>query len=164
MEKIFKEREVEIQLKNYFQYMEKFYGEEFAIKTTLTNYSIQQALSFFSKRFDNFEDSDIYSALLRRCILCNGNNVYVEHANDLIAENRIEELLEDIEVDYLLKQGLVMNFLNSASLTEEQLYERLKQRKGFDSSAENLKKIDEYFSHIKEKKKPKAKLKTSLNK
>ena len=25
MEKIFKEREVEIQLKNYFQYMEKFY-------------------------------------------------------------------------------------------------------------------------------------------
>ena len=95
MEKIFKEREVEIQLKNYFQYMEKFYGEEFAIKTTLTNYSIQQALSFFSKRFDNFEDSDIYSALLRRCILCNGKNVYVEYANDLIAENRIEELLED---------------------------------------------------------------------
>ena len=29
MEIIFEEREVEIQLKKYFQYMEKFYGEEY---------------------------------------------------------------------------------------------------------------------------------------
>lgn len=161
MEIIFEEREVEIQLKKYFQYMEKFYGEEFAIKTTLTNYSIQQALSFFSKRFDNFEDSDIYSALFRRCVLYNGKNGYVEYANNLISENRIEELLEDIEVDCLLKQGLVRNFLNSASLTTSQLLGRLERSKSFTSSVENLVKIDEYFSHIKEE--PKVMLKSSSN-
>ncbi len=161
MEIIFEEREVEIQLKKYFQYMEKFYGEEFAIKTAITNHSIQQALSFFSTRFDNFDDCDIYSALFRRCVLYNSDNIYAKYANNCISENRIGELLEDIEVDCLLKQGLVRNFLNSASLTTSQLLGRLERSKSFTSSVENLVKIDEYFSHIKEE--PKVMLKSSSN-
>ena len=141
MHKILNELPIETDLKQYFKYMERTYGEEVAINTAL-------------------ENLDVYLAIFRSCVLSKNSNVYVEYARLCISTGMIDELLIFVDSNKKLKYELIKKFLEQTSLTSEQLYNYLKQGKNSRSIVSSLNKLNEYYLNMEIPKTPKHKLKT----
>lgn len=160
MHKILNELPIETDLKQYFKYMERTYGEEVAINTALGNEGICSSLLDYSDRFDKYQDLDVYLAIFRSCVLSKNSNVYVEYARLCISTGMIDELLIFVDSNKKLKYELIKKFLEQISLTSEQLYNYLKQGKNSRSIVSSLNKLNEYYLNMEIPKTSKHKLKT----
>lgn len=134
-------------LKQYFTRMEKIYGEDVATETALSGLGIKDGLRNFSDGFDEFSDFDINIEILKICILSDRPyDTALKYANTAIEQQRIEQLIMDMETNPILKRAIVENYVRNAYSTTQQMYERAQNSKYYrpiDGTLEILKEAQE---------------------
>ncbi len=147
---VLKEEQLDKKLKYYFRKLLSVVGEEYAIVTLSTEETVKDSITSFSKDFDDEYDIDIKLALIKASLISNNYNSY---GNDLVRklvqDNKIDDLLEYIDINYNLRRSLTKNFIDQCYDTNLQTYEK---RTGENSTISDLLLLSKYVDDKDEKK------------
>ena len=147
---ILEDSEIDIKLKNYFDKMINFVGEDYTCESLNVSESIQQSIATFSDNFDDVNDNDIIFSLLKSAILSNNNSYSVYCVKQLVSENKIDELLTLANEDFHFRRELVRNSMNQCLSSNLSLFNRLLNS---DEAYVRLYNLLEYQNSLKDKEK-----------
>lgn len=148
---ILEESEMERNLKSYFNFTERVFGEDVALEMATVSPSIKDSLSCFSKRFDMCADIDVYLSILKTCAIVGDETKAVQDANSLIASNHIDELIQDMQANKGMTKEILKTFIRYSCMTSSELLQRkVNLINSFDSVSERLHNIEDYYSAQKD--------------
>ena len=140
---LLKEEQLDKKLKYYFRKLISVVGEEYAIVTLSTEDTVKESITSFSKDFDDEYDIDIKLALIKAALISNNYNSYSNNiVRQLVQEDKIDDLLEYIDIDYNLRRCLTKNFIDQCYDTNLQTYEK---RTGENTTIGDLLKLSNYI-------------------
>ena len=122
--RLLEETETEILLKDYLKYVEKIFGEDYAISTLTCHYDMAKSINSFSSKFEKTTQSSIMYALLRSFILSNRNDYEKKIINNYIYAYDFEEIEKIIKQNIYFRKSLVRTFIVQSDKTNKELYSK----------------------------------------
>lgn len=147
MNKLLEKSFMEERLQKYFKYMESVYGEEVALNTALTDSTFRLSIAKFSEDFYDYSDLDVNREFLKVCLLTDKpEDTALKYANTLIANDRITQLLLDIQVNSILKMAIVENYIRNMYSSSEELYKKAQKNNKYRILDRDLENLEKTFS------------------
>lgn len=112
LKQIFKERKIEIQLKDYLKKMNECFGEDYTSLIFSSEKRPSESLQLFTKKYPDVSDTDIVLLLIRGAVVSDEENYQNLFIQDLIENGDMEDIMNLVYSNLSLRKMLTRTLIH----------------------------------------------------
>lgn len=132
---IFKERKIEVQLKDYLREMNDCFGDDYTSLVFSSDQRPSESIKLFTNKFPSVSDTDIVLLLIRSAVVSDEENYQNLMIQDFIENGDMEDVMNLVYSNLSLRKMLTRSLIHTSYGSNFDFYQKKKKE---DNTIGNL--------------------------